>query len=101
MVDRQEGATGAEIWFIGEDIYTPGTPGDALRNMADPAEFGDRDWWPTHYTGLSYNGGVQTNSGIVNMAFQLLVYGGTHPREKSSVIVPSIGFDAAAAIWPK
>ncbi len=41
MVDRQEGATGADIWLLGEDIYTPGIPGDALRNMADPAAEGD------------------------------------------------------------
>jgi len=45
MVDRQEGATGADIWLLGEDIYTPNIAGDALRNMADPAEFGDYDYW--------------------------------------------------------
>ena len=77
MVDRQEGATGADIWFIGEDIYTPGTLGDALRNMADPAEFGDYDYWPTRYTGIFDNGGVHGNSGIANLAFKLLVTGGT------------------------
>ena len=99
MVDRQEGATGADIWFIGEDIYTPGTPGDALRNMADPAAFGDYDWWPTRYTGSSDNGGVHWNSGIANLAFKLLVTGGNHPRGKSSVTVPEIGFDAAADIF--
>jgi len=99
MVDRQEGATGADIWFIGEDIYTPGTDGDALRNMADPAAFGDYDWWPTRYTGSSDNGGVHWNSGIANLAFKLLVTGGTHPRGKTSVNVPAIGFDAAADIF--
>ena len=99
MVDRQEGATGADIWLLGEDIYTPNTPGDALRNMADPAEFGDYDWWPTRYTDIIDNGGVHSNSGIANLAFQLLVDGGTHPRGKSSVNVPSIGFAAAAGIF--
>jgi bacillolysin len=99
MVDRQEGAQGADIWFIGEDIYTPGIQGDALRNMADPAAFGDYDWWPTRYTGSSDNGGVHWNSGIANLAFQLLVDGGTHPRGKSSVTVSAIGFDAAADIF--
>jgi len=99
MVDRQEGATGDDIWFLGEDIYTPDIEGDALRNMADPAEFGDYDYWPTRYTGLSDNGGVHWNSGIANLAFQLLVDGGTHPRGTTSVVVPSIGFAAAADIF--
>jgi len=100
MVDRQEGATGAVIWLLGEDIYTPGTSGDALRNMADPAQYGDYDFWPTRYTGLIDNGGVHSNSGIANLAFKLLVTGGTHPRGKSpGVVVPSIGFTAAAAIF--
>jgi vibriolysin len=102
MVDRQEGALDPDdpdIWFVGEDIYTPGTPNDALRNMADPAEFGDYDYWPTRYTGSSDNGGVHWNSGIANLAFVLLVEGGTHPRGKTSVNVTGIGFDAAADIF--
>ena len=99
MVDRQEGATGADIWLLGEDIYTPDTSGDALRNMADPAEYGDYDYWPTRYTGLLDNGGVHSNSGIANLAFKLLVTGGTHPRGKTTVTVPGIGFAAAADIF--
>jgi len=99
MVDLKEGATGDDIWFIGEDVYTPGIPGDALRNMANPAEFGDRDYWPTRYTGTSDNGGVHTNSGIANLAFQLLVDGGTHPQGKTSVSVTGIGSTAAAEIF--
>jgi bacillolysin len=99
MVDRQEGATGKDIWLIGEDIYTPNTQGDALRNMADPAQFGDRDYYPDRYTGTSDNGGVHTNSGIANLAFHLLVDGGTHPRGKTSVAVTGIGADAAAQIF--
>jgi len=99
MVDYQEGATGADIWLVGEDIYTPDISGDALRNMADPAQFGDYDYWPTRYTGLSDNGGVHWNSGIANLAFQLLVDGGKHPRGKSSVVVTGIGFAEAADIF--
>lgn len=34
------GESETDIWLIGEDIYTPGVPGDALRNMADPAAQG-------------------------------------------------------------
>ena len=91
--------TGASIWLLGEDIYTPNTPGDALRVMNDPAAAGDYDWWPTRYTGTSDNGGVHWNSGIANLAFVLLSDGGTHPRGKSSVNVPAIGNAAAAAIF--
>ncbi len=99
MVDRQEGATGADIWLIGEDIYTPNTPGDALRNMADPVAANDYDYYPTRYVGTQDNGGVHWNSGIANLAFVLLVEGGTHPRGKTSVVVPSLGFDVAADIF--
>lgn len=99
MVDRQEGATGADIWNLGEGIYTPNIPGDALRNMADPAEQGDRDYYPDRYTGSQDNGGVHTNSGIANLAYVLLVEGGTHPRGKTSINVTGIGFDKAADIF--
>ncbi len=100
MVDRQEGATGNDIWYVGEDIYTPGTPGDGgLRNMADPQANGDYDYWPTRYTGSQDNGGVHWNSGIANLAFKLLVTGGTHPRGTTSNSVPAIGFDKAADIF--
>jgi vibriolysin len=99
LVDRQEGATGADVWLVGEDVYTPSISGDALRNMADPAEYGDSDYWPTRYTGTADNGGVHVNSGIANLAFQLLVDGGTHPRGATSVVVPGIGFAAAADIF--
>ncbi len=98
-VDRQEGATGADIWLIGEDIYTPGTPGDALRDMADPASQGDYDYYPTRYTGSADNGGVHWNSGISNLAFQLLSDGGSHPRGTTSVNVPAIGHSTAADIF--
>ena len=99
LVDRQEGATGADIWLIGEDIYTPAIPGDALRDMADPESAGDYDYYPTRYTGTSDNGGVHWNSGIANLAFKLLVTGGTHPRGKTSVNVTAIGFDKAGDIF--
>jgi len=99
MVDRQEGATGAAVWLVGEDIYTPGIPGDALRNMADPKSEGDYDYYPTRYTGTSDNGGVHWNSGIANLAFYLLVNGGTHPRGKTNVNVTPIPITRAAAIF--
>ncbi len=89
-VDRQEGAGITDTWLLGEDIYTPNTSGDALRNMADPRSFGDYDYYPDRYTGSSDNGGVHSNSGIANLAFVLLVQGGTHPRGETSVTVPAL-----------
>ncbi len=99
LVDRQEGATGSDIWLVGEDIYTPGTPNDGLRDMAYPSSVGDYDYYPTRYTGNSDNGGVHWNSGIANLAFKLLVTGGSHPAGVTSNNVPGIGFDKAADIF--
>ena len=90
-VDRIEGnATLQDTWLIGEDIYTPSIANDALRFMASPATAGDYDYYPERYVGSSDNGGVHWNSGIANLAFVLMVQGGTHPRSKTSVTVPPI-----------
>lgn len=61
----------AEDWLLGEDIWTPGVSGDALRSVDDPALFDDPDHMDD-YLLLSPgndNGGVHTNSGIINKAF--------------------------------
>lgn len=99
-VDRQEGANINDTWLIGEDIYTPGTPGDALRVMDDPQAAGDYDYYPTRYTGSQDNGGVHWNSGIANLAFVLMVEGGTHPRGATSNNVPALNgnFDTAMGL---
>jgi len=70
--------------------WPPATAGDALRHMNDPALAGDYDYYPTRYTGTSDNGGVHTNSGIANLAFYLMVSGGTHPRGKTTNVVPAL-----------
>ncbi|MFD3445863.1 M4 family metallopeptidase [Microbacteriaceae bacterium 4G12] len=82
-------------WEIGEDIYTPGIAGDALRSMSDPTKYGDPDNYSKRYTGTSDNGGVHTNSGIINKAAYLLANGGTH----YGVTVNSIGKDKVGAIY--
>jgi hypothetical protein len=94
-VDRIKGLKSVtNTWRIGEDIYTPGTPNDALRYMNDPALSGvDIDFYPDRERGDDDNGYVHTNSGIANLAFVLMVQGGTHPRGKSSVVVPAIDPD--------
>ncbi|QRK12280.1 M4 family metallopeptidase [Archangium violaceum] len=86
----RDGAVSGNTWKIGEECWTPATPGDALRYMNDPALAGDYDYYPTRYTGTSDNGGVHWNSGIANLAFHLMVSGGTHPRGKTSNVVPAL-----------
>ncbi len=79
-------------WLVGEDIYTPGVSGDALRSMSNPAAYGDPDHYSKRYTGTQDNGGVHTNSGIVNKAAYLLGNGGTfYNVSVTGVGVPKLG----------
>ena len=94
----KDGAVSSDTWKVGEDVYTPGTSGDALRSMADPTASGDSDYYPTRYTGSEDGGGVHTNSGIANLAFKLMVTGGTHPRGKTSVNVTALSATATTSI---
>lgn len=82
---------------IGEEIYTPGTAGDALRSMSNPALYGDPDHYSKRYVGTGDNGGVHINSGIQNQAFYLLATGATN--RTSGLSVTAIGRDKAAAIF--
>jgi Zn-dependent metalloprotease len=95
-------STDADVWKIGEDIWTPATAGDALRYMANPTQDGSsKDYYPERYTGTSDNGGVHWNSGIANLAFKLLATGGTHPRSKTTTVVTGVGVQQAGAIFYK
>jgi Zn-dependent metalloprotease len=95
-----DGAISGDTWLVGEDIFTPNTAGDALRYMNNPTKDaslyppalgGSRDWYADRYQGQEDSGGVHLNSGIPNLAFYLLVAGGTHPRGKTTFTVPGIG----------
>ena len=92
-----EFSAGSGNWTIGEDI-TPGTNG--LRNMANPGEDGDPSHYLDRYIGTGDNGGVHTNSGIINHWFYLLVNGGknANPSRASGTDVQGIGLDAAEDI---
>ena len=105
---RRDGGVNANTWLVGEEIFTPATPGDALRYMNNPTldaalyppEFGgSRDFYSDRYQGQEDQGGVHLNSGIANLAFQLLVDGGKHPKAKTTVNVPPIGIEKAGAIF--
>jgi hypothetical protein len=80
-------ASHEDIWLVGEDVYTPETPKDALRNMADPKKYGDCDFYPERARSGEYEI-EHTNAGIVNLAFVLMVEGGHHPRNKTTIEVP-------------
>jgi Zn-dependent metalloprotease len=95
----KDGAVSSDTWKVGEDITTPGTAGDALRYMNDPVADGSSyDYYPTRYTGTGDYGGVHLNSGIANLAFKLMVTGGTHPRGKTSNVVPALSTTATTSI---
>lgn len=78
-------------WQIGESAYTPGIPGDALRNLQDPTLGGQwdpnnpigSDGQPDHTSVIAVlptvldQGGVHINSGIPNKAAYLITAGGT------------------------
>ncbi|WP_199426865.1 S8 family serine peptidase, partial [Thermaerobacillus caldiproteolyticus] len=82
-------------WLIGEDIYTPGKNGDALRSLEDPTIYGDPDHYSKRYRGDEDNGGVHINSGIINKAAYLISEGGTH----YGVQVTGIGKEKLGAIF--
>ncbi|PTL82834.1 M4 family metallopeptidase [Vitiosangium sp. GDMCC 1.1324] len=88
----------AETWLVGDDIWTPSIPGDALRYMANPTQDGDSlDYYPDYYSGID----VHYSSGISNLAFYLLSQGGTHPTGKTTTAVAGIGIEKASRIFYK
>jgi thermolysin len=100
----KDGAVSSDSWKIGEDSYTPGTAGDALRRMDNPNAVGD----PDHYSIRLYQGsctpsslndncGVHTNSSISNHAYYLIANGGTN--RVSGIAVTGIGTSAAERIF--
>ncbi|MFV2071754.1 MAG: M4 family metallopeptidase [Thermoanaerobaculales bacterium] len=104
----RDGGITSTTWLIGEDCYTPGTAGDALRYMDNPTADGySVDYYPerlypdpcTPNQNTNDLCGVHGNSGIANLAFVLLARGGTHPRGKTSVTVPAIGVSKAEQIF--
>jgi len=99
MIEYYTGTVGGRSpdYLIGEDIYTPATAGDALRNMSNPAAEGDPDHYSKRYTGTDDSGGVHINSGIQNQAFYLLAEGGTN--RTSGIAVTGIGRAAAERIF--
>jgi vibriolysin len=91
-------ATDADVFKVGEDIWTPGVAGDALRYMDDPAaDDVSLDFYGDYSSGVD----VHYSSGISNLVFALLSKGGTHPRGKTSINVTAIGPEKAGRIFYK
>ena len=82
--------TTSDTWLYGESAVPP-----FLRSMCDPAADGaSADVWSSGVGNLD----VHYGSGVGNLAFCLLADGGTHPRGKTTVVVPSIGLETAIRI---
>jgi len=81
-------------WLIGSDFYT-------IRSMSNPNNYQQPDtykgtFW---YTGTSDNGGVHTNSGVLNFWFYLLAQGGVGTNDKNfHYNVTGIGISRAQRI---
>jgi bacillolysin len=82
-------------WMMGEDCYTPGESGDALRYLDDPPRGDQPDHMSNYLITTSDNGGVHTNSGIPNKAAYLMSEGGTH----HGVTVVGIGRSKMAKVF--
>lgn len=63
-------------WVVGDQVYTPGTSGDALRSLANPRLYGQPDNMSGYVNSPNTEagdwGGVHTNSGIPNKAGYLV-----------------------------
>ncbi|MFT3695504.1 MAG: M4 family metallopeptidase [Kofleriaceae bacterium] len=103
------GGANDNTWKVGEDTYTPNTPGDALRYMNNPTAdaviynnmYSSADYYPEKFVDTNNidNGGVHFNSGIANLYFYLLSEGGKHPRNKTPYMNAGIGIIKANAVW--
>ncbi len=88
------GAITADTWKLGEQSYTPGTAGDALRYLDNPHGDGASiDHYAEYYSGMD----VHYSSGIANNAFYLASAGGTH--HLSGITVSGVGTNDVARIW--
>jgi bacillolysin len=92
------GVKAKSTWLIGEEIDKQRA---ALRSMSDPKSQGQPDYYKgtNWYTGTSDNGGVHTNSGVINYWYYLLANGKAGSNEKGvAYSVTGLGLDAAAKI---
>ncbi len=85
---------GSADWIIGGDFYP-------IRSMSNPNTYSHPDTYlgTSWYTGSGDEGGVHTNSGVLNYWFYLLVNGGSGTNDHGvAYSVTGIGMTNAAAI---
>lgn len=89
------GAGNKADWLIAEDI------GEAFRSLSNPKAYRQPNtykgtYW---YTGSADNGGVHTNSGVINYWFYLVSSGGKGTNDKGAAYnITGISMDKAAKI---
>ena len=89
---------GKNTWLIGEEIMLAG---GGLRSLINPKTYNDPDTYKgtNWYAGALDNGGVHTNSGVLNHWFYLLSHGGTGTNDNGSTYsITGIGIIGAAKI---
>ncbi|MCI1186962.1 M4 family metallopeptidase [Hymenobacter sp. DH14] len=91
-----------QTWMVGEDVCLNAS---GLRSMSDPLNPGVLSPCPANYKGRLWafgtadNGGVHTNSGVLNHWFYILSVGKTGTNEQQQAYaVAGIGIDKAARI---
>ena len=92
------GVKAKSTWLIGEEIDKAQA---ALRSMSDPKSLGQPAYYKgvNWYAGTADNGGVHTNSGVLNHWFYILSVGKAGTNEGGGVYsVAGQGIDAAAKI---
>ncbi|SET90929.1 M4 family metallopeptidase [Hymenobacter actinosclerus] len=98
------GLTGKSTWDIGEQIMKNG---GALRSMSNPNQYGQPDTYKGTYwkattsspSNANDQGGVHTNSGVLNYWFYLLSQGGSGTNDIGSAYsVTGLGISNAAKI---
>ena len=92
------GPKAKSTWLIGEEIDKQQA---ALRSMSDPKSLGQPAYYKGQYwyTGSADNGGVHTNSGVLNHWYYILAVGKSGTNEGGGAYnVTGVGLDAAAKI---
>ncbi|RZK16456.1 MAG: M4 family peptidase, partial [Hymenobacter sp.] len=93
-----KGLTGKSTWDIGEEIMKQG---GALRSMSNPGLYGQPAYYKgaKWYSGTADNGGVHTNSGVLNYWYYLISVGKSGTNEAGNAYsVAALGLTAAAKI---
>jgi bacillolysin len=99
--ETSAGLTHPGTWAVGEDFDLRNAAVKGFRSMSNPNAFTDPDTYQGTYwaTGTADNGGVHTNSGVLNYMFYLLTTGGSGTNDKTNAFtVTGIGITDAAKI---